>query len=239
MDLPPLGVDEKAPILKMNKTSTGIKDLDVMLEGGYSCPGLIMVLGPTGNEKTGFAFQFAESGAKKGENVYYITADSGPDDVINKASAAGANLKQKEVKFIDCYTATLGTKTETNKEYVSIPGPSALNDLSLAINEAIKESAGKKIRIVFHSLSSFVLYNPKESILKFIQVVGGRLKNADATVLMLVEDGMHERQLLSSIEHLMDEKFIIHDRGGSFELEIPEIPITVPIKTGANGINIL
>lgn len=238
MDLPPIGVDEKNPILKRNKSSTGIKELDIMLEGGYSNPGLVMVLGPTGNEKTGFAFQFAEAGAKKGENVYYIAADSGPDDIINKAAAVGVNLKQKEIRFLDCYTSTLGTKTEVSKEYISIPGPSALNDLSLAINEAIKESAGKKMRVIFHSLSSFVLYNPKESILKFIQVIGGRLKNADATVLMLIEDGMHEKQLLSSIEHSMDERFIIHDKGGSFELEIPEIPISVPIKISASGITI-
>lgn len=236
MELPPIGVDEKNPILKKNKASTGIKELDIMLEGGYFNPGLVMVLGPTGKEKVGFAFQFAESGAKKGDNVYYITADSGPDDIINKAAAVGMNLKQKEIRFVDCYTSTLGTKTEVNKEYISIPGPSALNDLSLEINEAIKESAGKKMRVIFHSLSSFLLYNPKESILKFIQVIGGRLKNADATVLMLVEDGMHEKQLLSAIEHSMDERFIIHDKGGSFELEIPEIPITIPIKLSANGI---
>ncbi len=238
MDLPPLGVDDKNPILKRNKASTGIAELDIMLEGGYSNPGLIMILGPTGNEKTCFAFQFANAGASKGENVYYITADSGPDDVINKAATIGVNLKQKEIKFLDCYTSTLGTKTEVNKEYISIPGPSALNDLSLAINEAIKESAGKRMRVILHSLSSFVLYNPKESILKFIQVISGRLKNADATVIMLVEEGMHEKQLLSAIEHSMDERFIIHDKGGSFELEIPEIQITVPIKIGSNGVTI-
>ncbi|MBI2080045.1 hypothetical protein HYT84_04730, partial [Candidatus Micrarchaeota archaeon] len=122
---------------------------------------------------------------------------------------------------------------------IIIPGPSALNDLSLAVNEAIKESAGKRMRIIFHSLSSFVLYNPKESLLKFIQVVGGRLKNADATVLFLLEDGMHEKQLVSTLEHSMDEKFVIHDKGGSFELEISSIQASVPIKLTPAGMNII
>jgi KaiC/GvpD/RAD55 family RecA-like ATPase len=239
MDLPPLGVDEKHPILRKNRATTGIADFDIMLEGGYTNPGMIMVLGPTGMEKMAFAFHFANAATEK-EKVFYITADASPEDVINKASTIGIDLKPtKNRKFIDCYTSTLGSKQETKSEHIMIAGPSALNDLSLAINEAIKESAGCKMRVIFHSLSSFVLYNPKDSLLKFLQVVGGRLKTADATVMMLVEDGMHEKQLLSAIDHSMDQRYIIHDKGGAFELEIPDIPAFVPIKFTPEGIKIV
>jgi len=238
MELPPLGVDEKNPILKKSRAATGIHELDIILEGGYANPGIVMVLGPTGMEKTAFAFHFAIAGIAKKEKVFYITADSSPDEIINKASSLGMELKDGgELKFIDCYTATLG-KQEQSSKHIVVPGPSALNDLSIAINEAIKQSAGTRMRIVFHSLSSFMLYNPKESLTKFLQVAGGRLKSSGATVLVLVEEGMHEKQLLSTIEHMMDERFIIHDKGGSFELEIPDIPAAVPIKIGPGGINI-
>lgn len=239
MDLPPLGVDEKHPILRKNRAATGIAEFDTMLEGGYVNPGMVMVLGPTGMEKMAFAFQFAGA-AKEKEKVFYITADAGPEDIINKASTVGIDLKpSKNLKFIDCYTSTLGSKQEAKPEHVAIAGPSALNDLSLAINEAIKESAGFKIRVVFHSLSSFVLYNPKDSLLKFLQVAGGRLKTADATIMMLVEDGMHDKQVLSAIDHSMDQRYIIHDKGGAFELEIPDIPAFVPIKLTPEGIKIV
>jgi len=239
MDLPPLRVDEKNPILKKTKAGTGIPDLDIMLEGGYQNPGLIMVTGPTCTEKMAFAFHFAHEGVVKKEKVIYIAADSSPEDLINKASSIGIELPVgKEITFIDCYTATLGNK-EGGKEHISVAGPSALNDLSIAINEAIKENSGAKIRVVFHSLSSFVLYNPTDSLLKFLQVVGGRLKNAEATALMLVEEGMHEKQLISSIEHMMDEKFAIHDTGGTFELNIPEVAVQVPIRISASGIMVV
>ena len=189
MELPPLGVDEKNPILRKNRAATGMRELDVVLEGGYVNPGMVMVLGPTGMEKMAFAFHFANSGLINGEMVYYITADASPEDMINKASSMGKDLSpRKGLKFIDCYSTTLGNQKLDNSEHTIIQGPSALNDLSLAINEAIKESAGKRMRVVFHSLSSFMLYNPKESLLKFLQVIGGRLRNADATVLMLVEE---------------------------------------------------
>jgi KaiC/GvpD/RAD55 family RecA-like ATPase len=239
MELPPLGVDEKNPILKKRNMGTGIADLDILLEGGYMNPGLVMIRGPTGMEKMALAFHFAKAGLLKGDKVYYINADFGPEDVLNKASSAGIDLKGgKDMKFIDCYSMTIGTPKE-NPNAVLIPSLTALNDLSLAINEAIRDSAGKRMRVIFHSLSSFMLYNSQDSLIKFIQVVNGRLKNADATVLMLVEDGMHDKQLLSSIEHFMDERFIIHDKGGSIELEIPEVPMPVPIRIGPGGITIL
>jgi KaiC/GvpD/RAD55 family RecA-like ATPase len=241
MALPPLGVDPDRPILKKSKIPTGIRDLDVLLEGGYVGSGSTMILGPTGMEKMSFAFQYAAAGIARGDKVFYICADSGPDDIINKAAGIGIDLKpSKNIKFIDCYTSTLGNKSlPPESPHLMVPGPSALNDLSLAINEAIKESAGIKLRIVFHSLSSFMLYNPKDSLVKFLQVVGGRLKNADASVLMLVEDGMHEKQLLSTVEYMMDEKFTLHDKGGAHELELNAIGAVVPIKISTGGVTIV
>ena len=101
----------------------------------------------------------------------------------------------------------------------------------------IKQAAGKKMRVVFYSLSAFLLYNPKESILKFLQVVNGRLKNANATIVFLVEEGVHEKGLLGSVERLIDERFeIATSKDGYSELSITELGATINIKMGPNGI---
>lgn len=239
MDPVPSTVDENLPILKKSKSTTGVSDLDLILEGGYSNPGLVMLIGPTGMEKMVFAFHFAAEGVKKGEKVFYINSDATPQDLLSKASNYGLELENdKSFKFIDCYSSTLGMKNPSNNSFF-VPGLAALNDLSLSINEAMKESAGTRMRVIFHSLSALVLYNPRESILKFIQVVGGRLKATGATVLFLLEDGVHEKQLLTTIESTMDEKFTIHDKGGSFTLEINSISTEIPIKLTPTGINII
>lgn len=241
MDLPPLGVDEKLPILKKNRLSTGIKDLDIILEGGYNNPSNIMIIGPTGMEKAAFGFQFAGAGKKTKENTYIIASDSSPASIISKAKTAGIDLKKDNVYFIDCYSATLGGKKtpETTEKVTVVPGPGALNDISLAINEAIKKSAGKKLRVLFYSLSTFVLYNPKDSILKFIKVVGGRLKNAEATALYLVEEGVHDKQLISLLEHSMDAKYEVFEKENNMELDIPTMKMNIPFKLGPAGINVL
>ena len=67
--------------------------------------------------------------------------------------------------------------------------------------------------MVFDTLSTFVIYNPKDSIKKFLSVVEGRLRSANATTIYLIDEGVHDKQLLSLVEQGMDEKFEIIDAG--------------------------
>lgn len=237
--LPPLGVDEKLPILKKDRASTGIRELDIILEGGYQHPGAIMIRGPPGMEKVALAFHFAT--AKKDNFVVFIAADAGPDSIQEKASTLGMNLETDNIRFIDCYSATVSSVKKSDvtesAKYAAIPGPTALNDLSLAINEMIKQAGEKRLCVIFYSLSAFLIYNSKDSILKFLQVINGRLKNANATIVFLVEEGVHEKALLSSVERLMDERFAVQiGKEGFLELEITELSENIKMKMGPNGI---
>jgi KaiC/GvpD/RAD55 family RecA-like ATPase len=231
-----LGVDEKMPILRKNRLSTGIADLDIIMEGGYLNPANLVVLGPSGTEKVAFGYHFA-GGAGKDEAAFIICGNSSPDDIMKKASNMGIDLSN--VHFIDCYTSTLGRETPQSSEKVTVvPGPSALNDISLALNEAMRLAQGKRMRLVFDTLSTFVLYNPRDSIKKFLSVIEGRLRSANATVLYLVDEGVHDKQLLSLIEHGMDGIFTITDKGGRFFLAIPEVDMGLPIRVSPTGVSI-
>ena len=240
-ELPPLGVDKDMPILRKNRLSTGIRELDIILEGGYQNPANIILMGPSGMEKNAVAFHFLAEGLKsKKDAVLAFSIDSAPQAMKDKASSIGLELNDENLFFIDCYSSTLGMPIpEGSKQLIYVPGPSALEDMSVAIKEVINRTAGKKLRVVFYSLSSMMLYNPKESLVKFLQVVGGRLKNAEATTLLLVEEGVHDKQFLGMVEHGMDDKMTIHDKGGSFELELQSLGVSIPIKLGPNGISIV
>ena len=161
-------------------------------------------------------------------------------NMLEKIESFGMKLGEN-VSFIDCYSATLGGREipESDEKITVVSGPGALNDISLAMNEIVRKNRGKKIRIIFDSLSTLVLYNPKESIIKFLQVVGGRLKSADATVLYIVEEGVHEKQVIGLLEHTMDEIYIISENAGKFEMRVPQVSIPIPIKLVPSGINLL
>lgn len=237
-NLPPLGVQEDMPILKKNRASTGVNDLDILLEGGYPNPANIMVLGPAGTEKTALAFHFAIAGLEKSEVAIFITTDATPQNIKEKAASIGLDIPEGLI-FVDCYSKTLGSSQQDEKSVVYLPGPSALEEFSVSLKEIIDRNVGKKMRVIFNTFSTFLLYNPKDSMLKFLQIVGGRLKNAGATTLFIVEEGVHDRQLISTVERSMDDKLVILDKGGSFELEMTSAGISVPIRLGPNGITII
>jgi KaiC/GvpD/RAD55 family RecA-like ATPase len=231
-----LGVDAKMPILKKNRLSTGIPDLDLILEGGYRNPGNLVLIGPSGIEKAAFAYHF--TAAAKDEKSFIVCGSSSPKDIMSKAGTMGIDLSK--VHFIDCYSATLGKTKPTENEHITVvDGPSALNDISLALNEAIKASAGKRMRVVFDTLSTFVLYNSKDSMRKFLSVIEGRLKTANATSLFLIDEGVHEKAMLSLIETGMDETFNLVDKAGNFMLSVPDVSMDLPVRVGPAGINLL
>lgn len=228
---------DEVPV-KKNSLKTGIEDLDVVLEGGYPSPSNVMILGPAGLEKMLFAYHFIAA-KEQDETAYFITADTTPESIQQKAGSVGVPIPST-VKFIDCYSSTLGKDKPVSSKHMFVPGPGALNDLSLALNEVMRQSQGKKTRIVFYSLSTFMLYNPKDSILKFLQVVGGRLKKAGATSLFVVEEGVHDSSLLGTVEHTMDEIYTLQSKaGGTLELKLPGLSVSLPLKVGPEGIVIL
>ncbi|MBI5228253.1 hypothetical protein HY988_06700 [Candidatus Micrarchaeota archaeon] len=222
--------------LKQKKLSSGITDLDLILEDGYPNPGNVIVIGPSGMEKNALAYHFISAG---NENAYIVCSSSTPGDIINRASNFGINLNKPNIYFIDAYSSSLGKSVDSTDKIKIVTGASALNDLSIALNEAMKANEGKKIRIIFDTLSTFVLYNPKESIKKFLSVVGGRLRSANATTIYLIDEGVHDRQLVSLLEQGMDGKYVISEAAGKLVLQIPEIDLPITIKLGPGGIAIV
>jgi len=239
MVLPELGVDAELPIIKKNKLSTGILELDIILEGGYVNPGNIMIIGPSSAEKSILTYHFVQKGLKlKNQSVVFITADSTPTNIKDKAASNNLSFSGENLYFIDCYSSTINAPSK-EPNVTTIPGPQSLEDISFAITEMINKNAGKKLRLVFHTLSTFLLFNPKDSVIKFLQVISGRLRNADATAIFIVEEGVHDKQLISIVEHVMDERYTIVDKGGSLGLDIPSLGLSIPIKLGPSGITII
>ena len=236
-----LEVDENLPVLRKSRVSTGISELDIILEGGYHNPANVMLIGPTGIEKAVFTYHFATAADLKKENVFFICGDSSPAEIIKKAENFGIDMNRENIHFIDCYSSTLGgrEKPESTEKITVLSSPGALNDLSLELSEAMKKSTGKRMKVVFQTLSTFVLYNPPNSIRKFLNVIEGRLKGTGATALYTVEEGVHDKQVLTLLERGMDEIFVLEEKAGKFFLQVPRIPMPVPVRLGASGIAIV
>ncbi|GAA3409981.1 ATPase domain-containing protein [Paenibacillus hodogayensis] len=81
----------------MGTVPTGVRGLDVLLDGGFPQGSAIMIEGAPGTGKTTLGMQFLYYGAlKDGEAGFYITFEEFPDQLYADAQALGWDLRKME-----------------------------------------------------------------------------------------------------------------------------------------------
>jgi KaiC/GvpD/RAD55 family RecA-like ATPase len=228
--------EKDLPIFRKDRISTGVDALDIMLEGGYRYPGAALLMAPTGSEKQCFAAHFAKAGLSADDAIIYVTTDKTPAEV--EKAAAGWDLHFKgpgQIFYIDCYTQG---EASGKANIYKVGGPGALNEISLYISEILRNNEGKRFRLVFHTFSTFALYNEMGSLFKFLDSVKGRVKSAGGTILLLVEEGMHEERFLTTLRHTIDEEYDLRNKDKIKEFISSRLPIAVPLKVGPLGIEV-
>lgn len=207
---------------------TSITRLDDLLGGGLPERANILLTGPPALAKDALLMQFLRAG-KGGEPGVFISTDAAPSEVEKKAISFGMDFAGA-VKFVDCYSWTLQARPAGRSD-IMVPGPSALNELSIAISRSLSEAGrpGVPTRVSFQSLSTLILYNNPEIVFRFIQVMGARLKSSGATTIFSLDEGMHDARVLTTLEHLTDGTIAFKIDGGRGFLSVPRMPLSRPI----------
>lgn len=78
----------------MERISTGIKDLDRMIENGYPCNHTILITGTTGSGKTILGLHYINQACKDGKKCFMIATEEDPEDLIAQAESLGMPLSK-------------------------------------------------------------------------------------------------------------------------------------------------
>lgn len=91
--------------MSAKRISTGIPELDLLLEGGLRTGKTYLVVGEPGTGKTVLGLQFLVSGLMDKEKGLYVAIDEKPADVIEQAESLGWDLtpfiESKEFLILD------------------------------------------------------------------------------------------------------------------------------------------
>lgn len=200
--------------------STGFDIIDAV--GGIPEKSNVLLISPPGTEKMTFSLRLLGQHLRTGGKGVYVTTDTFPGEIeaSSKEIADISAYTNKSLWFVDCYSWTLGEGAQqtaqtakTARKDIFVPGPSALNDLSIGIAQSLR-NAGENPRLVFHSLSTLLLYNNPEIVFRFMQITGARLKAANAITLFHCEEGMHDEKTVSTLKHLSDHVIEIRHEDG-------------------------
>src|SRR3970282_2424803 len=74
------------------RISTGIDDLDRVVEGGFRAGRSYLIVGEPGTGKTIFGLQFLYKGLLNGERSLYVAIDEQPAEVIAQGASLGWDL---------------------------------------------------------------------------------------------------------------------------------------------------
>lgn len=129
---------------KVVRISTGIKELDNVIQGGFKKNSINLVVGGAGSGKTIFAIQFLIEGVKRGEPGVYITFEEKREELYEDMLAFGWDLEryEKEKKLMIV-------------EYTPEQVKKILTEGGGTIEALISNSKAK--RLVIDSISSFGL----------------------------------------------------------------------------------
>ena len=171
--------------------STGVSSLDHLLgEDGYPAKSSILVVGPPGIGKEVLGYWFILSGLVQGDYCLYATHRP-VSDVL------------RDMKGV-------GISTEKVPEWISSSGSPIKCDLkdataiSFNIKEAVHRNRERRVRVATDVLSRLLVLNPLESMYSYWSQLLLDLKQQDALVFALAEDGMHPPNTLTTMEQLFD-----------------------------------
>ena len=89
---------------RMERISTGVPGLDLIIAGGLPKNSTTLLSGPPGGGKSIFCFQFIYDGAKKGEKCLFLTLDKKVEGLLAQARQLGFDfqpaIESNQVKFL-------------------------------------------------------------------------------------------------------------------------------------------
>lgn len=163
-------------MFKIEKISSGIKNLDPLLGGGFPQGSLITYYGSAGTGKTICSLFFLLDGLKKDERVLFVTFEEGEQGILKLAKNLGIDLQ----KYLE------------NKSLVFRDFSSLITEKGLERSVIDKIKEGNIKRVVIDSLTTAIIDNVRITcaitIKKFIRNFFKTLRSEDVTYIIISRD---------------------------------------------------
>ncbi len=115
-------------------------------------------------------------------------------------SSSGVNVEK--LVFIDCVSREYSYEREEDCIYVSSPDPV---HIQVALKRAMEKLNSNHKFVFFDSLSTISLYKSKESMIKFLRQVTGRMRAEGFTVILFTLTGELDESTYAQVFLMSDE----------------------------------
>jgi len=185
--------------MSIKRLSTGVPELDMMLEGGIPKGFTVAVTGEPGTGKTILCMHFIAQGVRDGDKCIYVTTEESRESIITQAKQFGFNFSEavanKKLIIID---ALMGARDEWSLQSLDI------EDLVSKVIGAKKALGYGEARLVIDSLSAFWLDKPAMAR-RYSYFVKKVLSKWDFTVMATSQYAITTSEAFGwGVEHIAD-----------------------------------
>ena len=149
-----------------------------------------------------------------GKNVCYVTLNKTYHALKEQFEEKGIDLAN--VFFIDVISKTTKSLPDMIDNCYFISSPSALTDISIAITtvlEQLNEVENEQSYLIFDSLTTMMIYQKEESMIKFIQSLIMQIKTTKIKSLFYTLDSEEQKDIIKQVQMLVD-RVAYWDGGG-------------------------
>ena len=223
--------------ISRERVSTGIPDLDAMLEGkGYYRGSSILVSGTAGSGKTTLACNFANATCGRGERCLYVGFEESTDQVFRNAASVGIDLNHYVKKGLLFHQAWRPTQygmemhlLRIHKMVDTVRPESVILD---PVSNLIGSSTQRDVRSMLMRLVDFLKEKGITALLTNLTKGGDHLEATEEQISSLIDTWI----LLRGVEQSGERNrclYILKSRGMAHSNQLREFMIT------NNGIRLL
>jgi len=192
-------------IMPFEMIETGCRAIDERV-GGFRRGAIILVLGPPMGGKRSICRNFIATGLRLGEGCIVSCTNTTAEQEHEEfkrilGSDADRFLNEGRLAYIDLFSAAIGLPLEERQHIKRIPSASDLTSYNVALRELLSSMRRKelKVRLLFDSVSTLLLYNPFQMVSRFLHILFGKLRAMNVTSLFLLDEEAHEKSVVATV----------------------------------------
>jgi len=191
----------------MSKISSGIKDLDNLIDSLYVGDNVVLEV-EAGTAPEIFTLDFIRQSFSEDRNVIYVSFNSSPHSVFQKIG----EIPSKE-KFIllDCFTSGKGKNDKTftkfydnkvNSNVIKVDDPKNIDNFTALLN-SLEDKFQSMGRYVFDSLTGMQdLWGDENRTYKFFTYICPRLYDLGTVAYWMLEKDAHSQKFKANLRHI-------------------------------------
>jgi KaiC/GvpD/RAD55 family RecA-like ATPase len=192
----------------MSDYTLGIKELDDAI-GGIKKGSNIMLIGPPMSQKDVILHNIMYHGTAINDNaVITITTHESATHIIEWFKENKLVLPMSRIGIIDCITKSIGGTISETENIKTASSPVDLTGMGVRISQFFEDFLIKKnipkLQLHINSLSAILMYSNIQTVFRFMHVFTGRIKEAGALGIFIMDSGMHDEQTITTLKQLFD-----------------------------------